>query len=188
MARIASPLRPAQGVTLTPTDPPLPPLHRRSHPLTTGPATFAPSPSSATSVTEKIPVSPVDLAVLTSRIRSFNLTLSEIEGELSQPGPWRVEQLALLIDQVECLFGRRQLSQLYYDALTPQQQLLVEGFTPADPALALLDQRLFEVRVALMDANLGPNPPASQGDLKQLRSLSERIKSWSLPETEANKP
>jgi hypothetical protein len=122
----------------------------------------------------------VDLAVLGSRIRSYNLTLAEIETELSQPGPWPVERLTTVIDQIERLFGRRHLSQIYYDALTPQQRQRVQNFASVDLTLALLDQRLFEAQVALMDANLELDPVFGQHELSQIRSLSEKVRNWTV--------
>ncbi len=124
--------------------------------------------------------SPVDLAVLGSRIRAFNLTLAEIESELSQPGPWPVDRLTNMIDQIERLFGRRHLSQIYYDALTADQRQHVLDFAPVELTLALLDQRLFEAQVALMDTNLELDPVYGQRELNQLRSLSERVKNWTV--------
>ena len=137
-----------------------------------------PAPVAAAPDAPESSTSPVDLAVLASRIRAFNLTLAEIESELSGPGPLRVERLAMLIDQVDRLFRGRRLSQLYYDALTPRQKQRVDPFASAELTLNLLDQRLFEAQVTLMDDHPEPDRQPQQSDIEQLRSLSDRVKSW----------
>jgi hypothetical protein len=85
-----------------------------------------------------------------------------------------------MIDQIERLFGRRHLSQIYYDALTIDQRQQVLNFASVELTLALLDQRLFEAQVALMDTNLELDPAYGQRELNQLRSLSERVKDWTV--------
>ena len=172
--------RQTSDATGTPADPPLPRLAHNANRLDRDPLPVVPVPAPISSDAEELPQSPVDLAVLASRIRAFNLTLAEIESELSGPGPFRAERLALLIDQVDRLFHGRRLSQLYYDALTPRQKQRVDSFASADLTLNLLDQRLFEAQVTLMDDNPERDQRPRQWEIEQLRSLSERVKSWTF--------
>ncbi len=176
------------GSQPTPADPPPPRVVLRVDPQRLASTLPEKSPAVTPFERAEVTVSPqwnpdgapdVDLAVLASRIRAFNLTWSEIESELSQPGPWPVERLKLLMDQVDQLLGRRRVSQLYLNALSPLQQQQVNRLVSTDHTFHLLDQRLFEAQVALMDSQSRIDPSLSQQEMNQLHSLSERVKTWS---------
>jgi hypothetical protein len=124
--------------------------------------------------------SPVDLAVLDARIRSFNLTLAKIESELSELREWNGAALQRLIDQLDRVFAHRAISETYYNALSGTERGRVSSFQTTRRLSLLLEQRLFEARVALLDANSSLSQEQRTTQADKLQSISRRIQSWTV--------
>jgi hypothetical protein len=136
-----------------------PPTPLSSHLTTTRPTSAAPRRTD------------VNLAVLSAKIRSINLSLAAIEAELANNATRSVEQLESIVQDLRRLLDLADLARLYYHAVSPERRIEIEPLVDHGPIRALLAQRLFETRIRLIDqARLTP-AETNDEQLKRLEAI-----------------
>ena len=119
---------------------------------------------------------PFNLEVLTAKIRSLNLSLTQIESDLAVDREWPLVDLEATTKQLAKLLREYDLVMTYFNVTPPRfhSQMMV----PLEPttSVALLAQRLFELKIRLA------NDVSSNSDqLVRLNRVYDRMQQMSPP-------
>jgi hypothetical protein len=120
----------------------------------------------------------VDLRLLAAKIRSVNLSLAAIDGQLESQPAWTVDQLETATGRLVQLIDSAALVRLYYGAIPGSQRQLIEPIVDTGPIEALLAQRVFETRLRLTEDITQDDVDTIRGQLVRLERLAEVMEQW----------
>lgn len=118
------------------------------------PSTIVVSQASG-AVDRGVPSKPVSLPVtlnyraLAERISSYNLSVAGIEDRLNSQEDWDLRSLETIVQQIDEVYRSRELWAMYWHVLGPTQQRQMGSVSRITSILEMVQQRIFETRVAV---------------------------------------
>ena len=116
----------------------------------------------------------MNIEELSTRIEGINLSLRNLEAELTENREFTADQLDSLLSRLDILVLRQKDLTLFRDLVTPRQQAKLGQIESARPAVATMGTRIGELRTRLRETQ--PLPEADRAAaLKHLDELSDRL-------------